>query len=54
MALIAFASSPRGRRMIGDARRRFDTPENRAKAMRLKDQAMARGQARRGGGTPAA
>ena len=27
---MAFARSPQGQRMIMDARRRFDTPENRA------------------------
>ena len=28
---VAFARSERGQRMIADARRRYDTPENRAK-----------------------
>lgn len=30
-AAIAFARSERGQRLIVDARRRYDTPENRAK-----------------------
>jgi hypothetical protein len=30
-AAIAFARSERGQRIIADARRRYDTPENRAK-----------------------
>jgi len=29
---VAFARSERGQRMIADARRKYDTPENRAKA----------------------
>ena len=29
-AAMAFARSPQGQRMIRDARRRYDTPENRA------------------------
>ena len=28
---VAFARSERGQRMIADARRKYDTPENRAK-----------------------
>ena len=28
---IAFARSPQGQRMIADARRKYDTPENRAR-----------------------
>jgi hypothetical protein len=28
---VAFARSERGQRLIADARRRYDTPENRAK-----------------------
>ena len=31
MAAVSFARSPRGRRMLADARRKFDTPQNRAK-----------------------
>ena len=31
-AAISFARSERGRRMIRDARTKYDTPENRAKA----------------------
>ena len=30
-AAIAFARSARGQRIIADARRKYDTPENRAK-----------------------
>jgi hypothetical protein len=30
-AAVAFARSDRGQRMIADARRKYDTPENRAK-----------------------
>jgi hypothetical protein len=30
-AALAFARSPQGQRMLIEARRRFDTPENRAK-----------------------
>lgn len=30
-AALAFARSQRGQRIIDDARRRYDTPENRAK-----------------------
>ena len=30
-AVIAFARSERGQRFISDARRKYDTPENRAK-----------------------
>ena len=29
-AALAFAQSPQGQRMIREARRRYDTPENRA------------------------
>jgi multisubunit Na+/H+ antiporter MnhG subunit len=29
--LVALASSPKGRRMIADARTKYDTPENRKK-----------------------
>ena len=28
---VAFARSPQGQRMIADARRKYDTPANRAK-----------------------
>ncbi len=28
---VAFARSPQGQRLIAEARRRYDTPENRAK-----------------------
>lgn len=28
---VAFARSPQGQRMIADARRKYDTPENRAR-----------------------
>jgi hypothetical protein len=34
-AAIAFARSPQGQHLIGEARRRFDTPENRAKVRQL-------------------
>jgi hypothetical protein len=30
-AALAFARSPQGQRMLMEARRRYDTPENRAK-----------------------
>ena len=30
-AALTFARSPQGQRMIREARRRFDTPENRAR-----------------------
>jgi len=30
-AALAFARSPQGQRALADARRRFDTPANRAK-----------------------
>lgn len=31
--LAAFASSPRGRKLMKDARAKYDTPDNRKKAM---------------------
>ena len=31
--LAAFASSPKGRKLMNDARARYDTPANRKKAM---------------------
>lgn len=31
MSAIAFARSERGRRMIDEARQKYDTPENRAR-----------------------
>jgi hypothetical protein len=31
-AAVSFARSERGRRMMADARQKYDTPENRAKA----------------------
>jgi hypothetical protein len=31
-AAVSFARSERGQRMIRDARQKYDTPENRAKA----------------------
>ena len=30
--LVTFARSPQGQRMIREARRKYDTPENRARA----------------------
>ncbi len=30
-SVVAFARSPQGQRLIAEARRRYDTPENRAK-----------------------
>ena len=42
-AALAFARSPQGQRMLIEARRRYDTPENRA---RLR-QAVARARSRR-------
>jgi len=30
-AVVSFAQSPQGRRMIEQARRKYDTPENRVK-----------------------
>lgn len=44
-AAIAFLRSERGQRLVGEARRRLDTPENRAKARQFIDDR------RRGGGT---
>lgn len=52
-AAMAFLQSERGRRVVADARRRLDTPENRDKARRLVEQArtqVARGAGRRPGG----
>lgn len=34
---VAFARSERGQRLIADARRRYDTPENRAKLYQAVD-----------------
>jgi len=36
-ALASYAASPRGRRQLKQLRRRFDTPQNRQKAMDMKD-----------------
>jgi len=47
--LVALASSPKGRKMIADARTRYDTPENRAKAM----QTFNRLRSKRRSATPA-
>jgi hypothetical protein len=47
-AALAFARSPQGQRMIMEARRKYDTPENRA---RLR-QAVAGARSRRTPRTP--
>ncbi len=39
-AAVAFLQSEQGRRLVADARRRVDTPENREKARRLVAQAQ--------------
>lgn len=45
-AAVGFLQSPRGRRVIADARRRLDTPENREKARRLVEQARSQARSR--------
>ena len=45
---VAFARSERGQRMIADARRKYDTPENRAKV----GQAVSNLRNRPANGTP--
>lgn len=35
--IASYASSPQGRRMIGKARTKIDTPQNRAKAKEVVD-----------------
>ena len=40
-ALASYAASPRGRRQLQQLRRRLDTPENRRKAMEMKDKLAA-------------
>jgi hypothetical protein len=44
---VAFARSERGQRMIAEARRKYDTPENRAKL----NQALSNLRANRSGGS---
>lgn len=41
IALVSYAASPKGRRKIQQLRRRLDTPENRKKAMEMKDRIAA-------------
>jgi hypothetical protein len=52
-AAVAFARSERGQRLIADARRKYDTPENRAKLnqgiAKLRQSAANRGGATRRG-----
>jgi hypothetical protein len=51
---VAFARSEQGQRLIADARRRYDTPENRAKVgqaisnLRNRPQSAATARTRRG------
>jgi hypothetical protein len=48
--LVALAGSPKGRKMIADARAKYDTPENRKRAM----DALQKLRAKRGGNPKAA
>lgn len=41
-ALASYAASPKGRRQLQQLRQRLDTPENRRKAMEMKDKVTAR------------
>ena len=44
---VAFARSPQGQRMIADARRKYDTPANRAKLQQTVRELKGRGRATR-------
>jgi hypothetical protein len=46
-AIVSYAASPKGRRQIQQLRRRLDTPENRRKAIEMKDRAAAAARQRR-------
>ena len=46
-ALVSYAASPKGRRQMQQLRRRLDTPENRRRAMEMKDRAAAAARQRR-------
>ena len=41
-ALASYVASPRGRRQLQQLRRRVDTPENRRKAVEMKNKLAAR------------
>jgi hypothetical protein len=43
-AAISFARSPRGQKLIGEARQKYDTPANRAKARQAFTQLRGSGQ----------
>lgn len=47
-AIASYVASPRGRRQLQQLRRRLDTPQNRQKAMQMKDKlAASRGRPKR-------
>lgn len=46
-ALASYVASPRGRRQLQQLRRRLDTPDNRRRAMEMKDRAAAAARQRR-------
>jgi len=41
LAIVSYAASPKGRRRIGQLRRRLDTPANRRRAAQAKDRLLA-------------
>ena len=47
LALASYVASPQGRRQLQQLRRRLDTPENRRRAMEMKDRAAAAARQRR-------
>lgn len=49
-AAVAFARSPQGQRLIAEARRRYDTPENRARVREAVRDLQSRARAQ--GGLP--
>jgi len=49
-AAIAFARSERGQQLIADARRKYDTPENRAKVTEAYERARKSWDSRGGSG----